>query len=54
MAKIGNAERTTQNHVISLFRDTDFLDYKYYGNRKAYENNNIEPGVLKVFLQRQG
>lgn len=54
MAKIGDAERTAQNHVISLFRSRDFLDYAYYGNRSAYENSNIEAEILKAFLQKQG
>jgi type I restriction enzyme R subunit len=54
MAKIGDAERITQNHVISLFRSHDFLDYAYYGSRRAYENSNIETEILKVFLQNQG
>jgi type I restriction enzyme R subunit len=50
MAKIGDAERITQNHVISLFRDKELLDYEYYGNRRAYENSNIEVETLKSFL----
>jgi type I restriction enzyme R subunit len=54
MAKIGDAERIVQNHVISLFRNYDFLGYAYYGNRKAYKNSNIETDVLKAFLQKQG
>ncbi|GMO41579.1 MAG: HsdR family type I site-specific deoxyribonuclease [Treponemataceae bacterium] len=54
MAKIGDSERTTQNHVISLFRDRDILGYEYYGNRKAHENSNIEIETLKAFLHKQG
>lgn len=54
MAKIGDAERTAQNHVIALFRDHDVLDYIYYGNRSAYENSNIEAEIIKAFLQKQG
>jgi hypothetical protein len=54
MAKIGDAEKIVQNHVISLFRDADVLGYKYYGNRRTCENSNIETEVLKTFLQKQG
>ncbi|MDR3337005.1 MAG: type I restriction endonuclease subunit R [Treponema sp.] len=54
MAKIGDAERIAQNHVISLFRDKTLLGYEYYGNRKAYENSNIETETLKAFLLRSG
>ncbi|MDR1091516.1 MAG: restriction endonuclease subunit R, partial [Prevotella sp.] len=54
MAKIGDAEKIAQNHVISLFRDADILGYKYYGSRRACENSNIEIEVLKTFLQKQG
>ncbi|MEW6183595.1 MAG: type I restriction endonuclease subunit R [Bacillota bacterium] len=54
MATIGEAERTAQNHVISLFRNQTLLGYEYYGNRKAYQNSNIETDKLMVFLLRQG
>jgi hypothetical protein len=35
MAKIGDAERTVQNHVISMFRNHDFFDYVYYVSRRT-------------------
>jgi type I restriction enzyme R subunit len=54
MAKIGDAEKTVQKHVISLFRNADILDYTYYGSRKARENTNIETDTLKAFLKKQG
>ncbi|MEC0209858.1 type I restriction endonuclease subunit R [Paenibacillus ehimensis] len=54
MATIGEAERTAQNHVISLFRNQALLGYEYYGNRKPYENSNIETDKLTAFLRRQG
>jgi type I restriction enzyme R subunit len=54
MAKIGDDERIVQNHVISLFRNHDFLDYAYYGSRRARENSNIETEVLTAFLQKRG
>lgn len=54
MAKIGDAERTAQNHVISLFCNADVLGYTYYGNRKTRENSNIETNTLKAFLKKKG
>ncbi|MGV2794962.1 hypothetical protein GNF78_17330, partial [Clostridium perfringens] len=54
MATIGEAERTAQNHVISLFRNQALLGYEYYGNRKPYENSIIETDKLTAFLRRQG
>ncbi|UOF91948.1 type I restriction endonuclease subunit R [Fodinisporobacter ferrooxydans] len=54
MATIGEAERTAQNHVIFLFRNQALLGYEYYGNRKPYENSNIETDKLTAFLRRQG
>jgi type I restriction enzyme R subunit len=54
MARIGDAERTVQNHVISLFQDEKLLGYEYYGNRQSYENSNIETDRLKAFLRKQG
>ncbi|GHU13673.1 hypothetical protein FACS1894161_3870 [Spirochaetia bacterium] len=54
MAKIGDAERIAQNHVISLFRNKELLGYEYYGNRKEYDNSNIEAAPLKSFLLKSG
>ncbi|GHV93339.1 restriction endonuclease [Spirochaetia bacterium] len=54
MAKIGDAERIAQNHVISLFRNRELLAYEYYGNRQEYDNSNIEAAPLRSFLLKSG
>ena len=47
---VGQDERTTQNRVVKLFRDT--LGYDYLGNWKDRENNrNIESVCLRAFLK---
>ncbi len=52
MSKVGAKERVTQNRIVKLFKDQ--LGYEYPGDWKDGENKNIEQGLLKPFLQRQG
>ena len=53
MSKVGAIERVTQNRVVKLFKDQ--LGYEYLGDWKDRDNNrNIEPSLLKPFLQEQG
>ncbi len=52
MSKVGAIERVTQNRIVKLFKDQ--LGYDYLGDRKDRENKNIEPSLLKAFLQKQG
>ena len=54
MPTIGEAERAAQNRVVSLFRNSALLKYEYYGNRKAFNNSNIETDKLLAFLLRKG
>ena len=52
MSKVGAIERVTQNRIVKLFKDQ--LGYDYLGDWKDRENKNIEPSLLKSFLQKQG
>ena len=53
MSKVGQRERTTQNRVVRLFRDS--LRYDYLGNWEYREgNSNIEEDLLRAYLQRRG
>lgn len=52
MSKVGAIERVTQNRIVKLFKDQ--LGYDYLGDWKDRENKNIEPSLLKPFLQKQG
>ena len=53
MNGIGQAERVTQNRVITLFRDE--LDYRYLGDwRDRDDNSNIEEQPLTTFLTQSG
>lgn len=52
MSKVRAIERDTQNRIVRLFKDQ--LGYEYLGDWKDRENKNIEPSLLKPFLQRQG
>lgn len=48
MAKINDAERKTQDHVLRLFQRE--LDYEYYGNLRKQVNSNIMVDKLRAFL----
>ncbi len=52
MSKVGAIERVTQNRIVKLFKDQ--LGYDYLCDGQNRENKNIEPSLLKPFLQRQG
>lgn len=53
MTPVGQIEKKTQNRIVALFRDT--LGYDYLCNWTDRENNrNVEPDLLRPFLQRQG
>jgi type I restriction enzyme, R subunit len=53
MSNVGQAERATQNRVITLFRDE--LKYRYLGDWTDREgNSNIEEGLLSEWLTRNG
>ena len=50
---VGQIERKTQDRVVKLFRER--LGYDYLGNwidRK--DNRNVEAGLLRAFLKKQG
>lgn len=50
---IGKPERSTQNRVIALFRET--LGYHYLGDWQQREGNRcVEPELLRRWLARQG
>jgi len=51
-AKVGQSERTTQNHVLSLFQKR--LGYTYLGNWIDRENHNIETAMLTANLKARG
>jgi type I restriction enzyme R subunit len=52
MNTVGQIERKTQQHVVTLFRET--LDYAYLGNWEERENNrNLEPARLRAWLKQQ-
>jgi type I restriction enzyme, R subunit len=53
MSTVGQAEKVTQNRVISLFRDT--LGFSYLGDWTDRDgNSNIEEGLLSAYLTRCG
>ncbi len=52
MSNVGAIERVTQNRIVKLFKDQ--LGYSYLGDWKNRDNKNIEPSLLKAFLQKQG
>ena len=54
MPNIGDAERTTQNHVVRFFSDKRRLDYTYIGNLHDSENSNIMQERLRAYLLRRG
>lgn len=50
---VGKPERTTQNRVITLFREE--LGYRYLGDWTDRANNsNIEEGLLREWLKKNG
>ncbi|GCE15106.1 type I restriction endonuclease subunit R [Tengunoibacter tsumagoiensis] len=52
MSTVGRPERATQDHVIELFKQ---LGYTYLGNWiNRVANSNLEEGLLRVYLRRQG
>jgi type I restriction enzyme R subunit len=52
MTSINPIERITQNRIIRLFCDE--LGYRYYGDWEERDgNSNIEPTLLRTFLQKQ-
>jgi type I restriction enzyme R subunit len=53
MPSIGQIEKRTQDRVVALFRDR--LGYDYLGNWIDRPGNaNIEPELLRTWLQKQG
>ena len=53
MSTVGQRERATQSRVVKLFRHT--LKYDYLGNwEERPGNSNIEEGLLRAYLLRQG
>lgn len=52
MAKVGQAERVTQNQVIRLFQNR--LGYEYLGDWSDEFHTNMEEKYLVEFLQSQG
>ena len=53
MSTVGQIEKKTQARVIKLFRDT--LGYDYLGDwTDRQDNRNIEAGLLRAFLKKQG
>ncbi|MEO9079691.1 MAG: type I restriction endonuclease, partial [Rhodanobacter sp.] len=52
MSTAGQLERLTQQRVVALFRDR--LGYDYLGDRHDRDNANIEPELLRLWLQKQG
>ncbi|MEO9215585.1 MAG: type I restriction endonuclease, partial [Rhodanobacter sp.] len=52
MSTVGQLERRTQQRVVALFRDR--LGYDYLGDRHDRDNTNIEPELLRSWLQKQG
>ena len=52
MSKVGAKERVTQNRIVTLFKE--HLGYEYLGDCKDRDNKNVEPHLLKPFLEKQG
>ena len=52
MSTVGQLERRTQQRVVALFRER--LGYDYLGDRHDRDNTNIEPELLRAWLQKQG
>lgn len=54
MPKINEAERETQDRVLTLFRDKAGLDYEYYGDLHGQINMNIMADRLTAWLVKRG
>ena len=54
MPKINEAERRTQERVLSLFQDKAGLDYAFYGNLRSETNSNIMTDKLTAWLVKRG
>ncbi len=53
MNSVGEVELRTQQRVIAFFRDA--LGYQYLGNwLDRPDNSNVEPEILRGWLQRRG
>lgn len=53
MSKVGQKEVLTQKRLVKLFRDS--LKYDYLGDwRDRAGNDNVEPELLRKWLERQG
>lgn len=50
MAKVGEAERKTQDRVVTLFRDKALLGYEHYGDLRSQVNTNIMAEKLNAWL----
>lgn len=54
MPKINEAERKTQERVLSLFQDKVGLDYAFYRDLRHEANTNIMTGKLTAWLIKRG
>ena len=52
MSTVGQIEKRTQSRVVALF--CDGLGYDYLGDWINRDNRNIEPDLLRAWLQKQG
>ena len=53
MSPVGQRERSTQDRIVNLFRDT--LGYRYLGDwSDRADNRNVEEALLARWLERQG
>ena len=52
MSTVGQIEKRTQARVVALFRDR--LNYDYLGDKTDRDNRNIEPELLRAWLEKQG
>ena len=52
MSTVGQIEKRTQARVVALFRKR--LNYDYLGDRTDLDNRNIELGLLRDWLAKQG
>lgn len=54
MPKINEAEKRTQERVLSLFQSKTGLDYAFYGNLRDNSNTNIITDRLTAWLVKRG